>query len=267
MIFINALLDYHTHTTHSWDAKNTVGEMCQSAVDKGITEICFTEHFALREGDPCCDYIDFEQYSRDIEFAKDVFQGRLIVKKGLEIGEPHYKRDEINSRIKGQDLDFIIGSVHSIDGVDLKDYIIHRDQISSYRGYFEELLETVSVGDLDVIGHFDLLRRYAFDSSGRYRHADFQELIYEILKKAVSRNIGLEVNTSGFRSSSTEIFPSRAILKEYRDLKGEILTVGSDSHLTDTIGYNIGSVYLMLKQIGFKSVFSFEKRKPKAVEL
>ncbi|WP_303859765.1 histidinol-phosphatase HisJ family protein [Alkalibaculum bacchi] len=213
MIFINRLLDYHTHTIHSWDAKNTVQEMCESAVDKGITEICFTEHFAVREGDICTDYIDFEHYTKDIQMAKDVFQEKLVIKKGIEISEPHYKKDEISSQIKDQDLDFIIGSVHSVNGVDLIDYIIHRDQISIYRDYFEELLKTVSVGDFDVIGHFDLLRRYAFDSSGRYRHADFQELIREILKKAVSRSIGLEINTSGFRSSSVEIFPSRTILE------------------------------------------------------
>ncbi|HAE61268.1 MAG TPA: histidinol-phosphatase [Eubacteriaceae bacterium] len=261
------MLDYHTHTTHSWDGMSSMDEMCQSAIVKGVSEICFTEHLAVREGDPCYGWLDMDAYGKDIAKCRNKFKDKLIIKKGLEIGEPHLSMNKIEPYKSGHDIDFIIGSVHNLEEEDLTVYMQGKEQIESYTGYFRELLASVSQGDMDVIGHFDLLKRYAFDVNGRYRHSDYEELIHEILKTAISRNIGLEINTSGFRSSSLEIFPSQIILKMYKELGGEILTVGSDSHSANMIGNNIPPVYLMLKQLGFKSVFSYTQRKPSAVDI
>ncbi|WP_073269308.1 histidinol-phosphatase HisJ family protein [Alkalibacter saccharofermentans] len=261
------MLDYHMHTTHSWDGMSTMEEMCKSAINKGVSEICFTEHLSVREGDPCFGWLDMDAYGINIEKCRDHFQGSLTIKKGLEIGEPHLSMNKIEPYKTGQNIDFIIGSVHNLDEEDLTVYMQGREQIESYTDYFNEVLLSVTEGDMDVIGHFDLLKRYAFDLNGKYRHGDYEELISEILKKAISRNIGLEINTSGFRSSSLEIFPSQIILKMYMDLGGELLTVGSDSHSANMIGNNIAPVYLMLKQIGFNAVFSYDRRKPTAVNI
>lgn len=267
VIPINRLLDYHMHSNHSWDGQSTMEEMCQSAVRKKISEICFTEHLAVREGDLCYGFLDMECYGNEIDKCRRQFGDHVIIKKGLEIGEPHLLKDRIEPYTLNQGIDFIIGSVHNLDTIDLTIYIEGKEQIESYTAYFEELLKCVSEGDIDVIGHFDLLKRYAFHLNGHYRHHDYEELIYEILKKAVSRNIGLEINTSGFRSGSMEIFPSQKILNVYKSLKGEIITVGSDSHHANMIGNNIAPIYFMLKQIGFEAVYSFEKRVAKSVKI
>nr|WP_281350143.1 histidinol-phosphatase HisJ family protein [Alkalibaculum sporogenes] len=255
------------HSNHSWDGQSTIDEMCQSAVNKGISEICFTEHLAVREGDPCYGHLQMEHYNNDITRLRNFYNNKLIIKKGLEIGEPHLLKEMILPFTTNQDIDFIIGSVHNLGVYDLTVYIEGKEQLESYKAYFEELLKCVSYGDMDVIGHFDLLKRYAFDINGQYHHSDYKDLIHEILKKAISRNIGLEINTSGFRSSSMEIFPSQTILNVYKELNGKILTVGSDSHSVSMIGNNIAPVYLMLKQIGFDAVYSYNKRTPHAVKL
>ncbi|NTW71751.1 MAG: histidinol-phosphatase HisJ family protein [Eubacteriaceae bacterium] len=267
MVVINRILDYHMHSTHSWDGKSSIADMCASAIDKNISEICFTEHLAVNETDPCYGFLVSDPYSADIESCRDRFESQLTIKKGLEIGEPHLQKDKILPYVADQNIDFIIGSVHNLNGDDLTLRISGRDQIKTYTPYFRELLDCVTKGDMDVIGHFDLMKRYAFDLQGMYRHGDYEELIHEILKKAIARNIGLEINTSGFRSSSLEIFPSQTILRKYKELGGEILTVGSDSHWASMIGNNIPPVYLMLKQIGFDNVFSYTQRQPEAVTI
>ncbi|MFZ7134264.1 MAG: histidinol-phosphatase HisJ family protein [Eubacteriales bacterium] len=260
-------MDYHTHSTHSRDGRSSMEDMCVSAIKKGVSEICFTEHVAVRQGDSCYKCLNMKNYGWDIERFRDLFKNKLIIRKGLEIGEPHLQKDKIQPFILNQEIDFIIGSVHNLGDEDLPVYIQGKGQFESYMAYFQEVFACVSEGDMDVIGHFDLLKRYAFDINGKYRHADYEDIIREILKCAITKNIGLEINTSGFRSSSMEIFPSQIILNTYKELGGEILTVGSDSHSSDMIGSNIASVYLMLKQIGFKYVYSFEKRKRKAEDI
>lgn len=255
------------HSLHSWDGNSTIEEMCVSAIKKNVSEICFTEHLAVWEGDICYGTLHMNKYNDDIEKCRSLFENKLIIRKGLEIGEPHLRKEKIQPFVLNQGIDFIIGSVHNIAEEDLPIFIKGKEQIISYMGYFEELLQCVVHGDMDVIGHFDLLRRYAFDLNGEYKFASYKELIHEILKKAIEKNIGLEINTSGLRSTSKEAFPSQQILKAYKSLGGKILTVGSDSHSADMIGNNISSVYKMLKEMDFHYVFSFHKRQGKGIKI
>ncbi|MBP3521308.1 MAG: hypothetical protein J6J87_08190 [Oscillospiraceae bacterium] len=57
-------------------------------------------------------------------------------------------------------------------------------------------------------------------------------------------------------------FTSRAILELYRDLGGEILTVGSDSHRPEHLGAYIREGQELLKSLGFKRFCTFEGMKP-----
>ncbi len=208
-----------------------------------------------------------EEYSNEIERCKDLFKGLIIIKKGIELGEPHLNSEELIQYTSDKTLDFVLGSIHFIDDIDLVYFAEDKNREESYIAYFEEVYNSVSEGDFDVLGHFDLLKRYAFDLHGKYKHGDLEELIHEILRKASKRNIGIEINTSGFRSSSLEIFPSQLILQDYKELGGEIITVGSDSHTAETVGNNIPPVYLMLKQLGFKHVYTFDKRNPTGIKI
>jgi len=93
----------------------------------------------------------------------------------------------------------------------------------------------------------------------------YKEYVYEILKNLISRGKGIEINTSGLHNNL--LFPKLEILKMYKDLKGEIITVGSDAHDSTRVGENISYVYDLLRNIGFKYVFLFEKRKEQGILL
>lgn len=59
--------------------------------------------------------------------------------------------------------------------------------------------------------------------------------------------------------------PSKQILQLYKELGGEIVTIGSDSHAAETVGANIADAYEMAKECGFQHLFTFDQRKPRAV--
>lgn len=262
------LTEYHHHTDNSFDSKASMYDVCEQAIRKGIDEICFTEHFSVNPKVPTYGHMDFDRYFSQINACRENYKGSLTIKAGIELCEPHLLKKEYEQALKDLDLDFILGSVHNIDEEKLRKYMMGKENYDVYQAYFEEVYELVSQADIDVIAHFDLMKRYAMESLGNYEFADFQGIIELILKKVIERRIGLEINTSGISNVKVkEAFPKIDILKLYRSLGGEILTIGSDSHRAETVGSMLEDALSMAKQAGFQHVYTFEKRVAKAIRL
>lgn len=261
------IIDYHVHTNNSFDCKSYMEDMCASAFEKGVKEICFTDHFSIRKGIPTYGYIDFERYFSSINKCAEDFKDKLIVKVGLEVCEPHLEKNKLSSILNKYDFDFILGSVHNILYDKLKNFIEEKSNIDAYEGYFREVYALAKHSEIDVLAHFDLLKRYAFDTHGNYTFNNHKETIYEILKVLVDRGIGIEINTSGARSSVNEFFPSLDVLTFYKDLGGEIITIGSDAHRPQDIAEGFYDAVNLLKSIGFKYIFTYSHRKAHAMKL
>ena len=89
------LADYHLHTNHSFDSTQTLMDVCNKAVEMSLKEIAITDHFSVIEGRGSYGFMNKEKYLKDIELHKDLFKDKLIIKKGLEICEPHLNEDDI----------------------------------------------------------------------------------------------------------------------------------------------------------------------------
>jgi histidinol-phosphatase (PHP family) len=72
------------------------------------------------------------------------------------------------------------------------------------------------------------------------------------------------VNASCFHYGLNDLTPSMDILQLYKNLGGEIITIGSDSHEEAHLGYKIIEVAKILKLLGFSNVYTFEKMNPLA---
>ena len=109
------------------------------------------------------------------------------------------------------------------------------------------------------------MRRY--DTNGEFPFENTKDQIELILKQVIEDNKGIEVNTSSFRYKLNGYMPSVDILKFYYELGGKIITIGSDSHNINHLGYNIKQTKEMLKTIGFKYFATYDKLEPKFWEL
>ncbi|WP_210469871.1 histidinol-phosphatase HisJ family protein [Sporosarcina sp. 6E9] len=262
------LTDYHHHTDNSFDSKASMLEVCEQAIKNGLDEICFTEHFSVNPKVPTYGHLNFDRYFSQINECRNRYNGRLVIKAGIELCEPHLLRDEYKEALIDFDLDFIMGSVHNINEEKLRIYMQNKDAHAVYQGYFEEVYALVSHADIDILAHLDLMKRYAIDTIGNYKLADFHSIIEAILKKAIERGIGIEINTSGLSNKRVkEPFPSKEVLKLYKNLGGEILTIGSDSHRAETVGAHLGDALSLAKEVGFEYVYTFESRKARAVRI
>lgn len=269
------MYDYHVHTSFSKDATMQMEEAIQRALEIGLKEIVFTDHAELNVWRPddliIDDLFDEEAYIAALQVAQEKYKNKLQLKIGIEMGLQVEEKERIHQLIHSHPFDFVLGSSHTIDRIDLyyRKFFEGRTKEEAYVRYFEEILRIVKeIDDFDVYGHLDLVRRYALDQYEEVQlsKTDY-EIIEEILKVLIGKGKGIEVNTSSYRYGLNTVNPSPEVLKMYHRLGGEVITVGSDAHKKQDLGFRIAETYELLKEIGFKYITTFDQRKPNFVKL
>ena len=157
----------------------------------------------------------------------------------------------------------IILSIHQVEDKEFwtQDFQKGKSQDEYNLQYYKEMLAVVKkYKDYSVLGHMDLIARY--DKAGAYPFAKIKPAVEEILKQVIADGKGIEVNTSSHRYGLRDTMPSADILKLYRDLGGEILTIGSDSHKPEHLGMYIEETKKFLKDLGFRRFCTYEKMQP-----
>lgn len=259
------MFDSHVHSNFSGDSDMPAEAACEKAIELGLDGIAFTDH--LDYDFPNFDIsfmIDFNKYAAFMTKLKAAYENKLKVFMGIEVGiEPQNVKDS-EKIVKQYDFDFVINSTHIVDRKDpyIGEYYIGKTKREAFQRYLEVILDNITrYTDYDIVGHIGYIRRYGNYEDRSLRHVDYSDLLDAILHKVISDGKGIEINTSGYRSIGTPI-PDFDIVKRYKELGGEILTVGSDAHFSEHIALNFKEVQKHLKDIGFNYLAHFEKRKP-----
>ncbi len=264
---IGGAQDYHIHSNISFDGRISIREMCREALNRGLSGLIFTEHWEL--GYKNSRFIfNIEEYKRQIEKAREEFPN-FEIGRGIELGLSSAAREEA-AEIAEKDWDFIIGSCHNIDGINVSggDYCQNKNKKQCYGGYLRDICRLIKENPVfDVVGHLDLPRRDAAYSDRGLIYEDFREEIDELFSLIIPLGIGIELNTAGWRYNLDAAQPHISVLKRYRQMGGEIITCGSDCHTLASIGYRLEDGYEILRQAGFKYVSLFKGRKLKQAEL
>jgi len=255
--------DYHMHSNLSCDSKATMAEMSRAALEKGIREIAFTEHFDPKPEDICAGFYDPARYFESLEAARREFALLgLTIRAGVEVGEYHRYRDVIQPVIDAWPYDLVLGSLHWSGEDNIFDVAFYRAHAAEeiMPRYFAEMIEMVRDGGFDVLAHADVVKRAAFSVYGRFDDCDWEDAIRPVWQACIETGIGIEINTSGLRLSVAEAHPGLDALRWYREMGGELLTIGSDSHRPDQVGSGLAAGLDMARQAGFTRVCTFERR-------
>ena len=123
-------------------------------------------------------------------------------------------------------------------------YFEGRKESACYMEYFESILENIAAFDeMDVYGHIDYVVRYGPNQNRQYSYGRYNEILDEILRTLIRKNVGIELNTGGYHYGLGEPNPCVNIIRRYRELGGEIITIGADAHTPDTVSYTHLDVY------------------------
>lgn len=260
------MYDFHTHSHFSNDSTASMNVLARKAVEMGMKGICFTDHVDLDYANPGSSFdFSYEDYMNEFIGVKAYYSDMLELFSGMEIGmQPHNLVDNDNL-LKGRRFDFIIGSIHSVNGKEMYNGSFI-DGITVEEGiiqYFRDMLYCIDYFcDYDVLGHLDGIRRYIGNNENKFSYMLYNGFIHNVLYKLINAYKGIEINTSGLRYGLSSFHPIPEILKLYRFLGGEIITIGSDSHSPDTLGYGHESALKLLSELGFKYYTIYKERKP-----
>lgn len=262
------LADYHTHTTCSPDARNTMTEMAAAAVAAGLQEICFTDHVEPLEWNctvPKAGDYDWAPLKRAFAEACSAAPESVQLRLGIEIGDAIWNIDWVERQLeRAPELDFIIGSVHSLPppadcNLALFPPADETEARAGLADYLDSVERMVRWGKFQVVGHLTLPLRYLNERRGFHLTFDgFEDRLEAILRLVVEQGLGIEVNTN---HGNTPL-PDEKWLRMYRALGGEIITLGSDAHRTDGVGCAIREGQALLRACGFRRFCTFDRRQP-----
>ncbi len=259
--------DYHVHTSFSNDSETPMQSVIESAIEEGITELCFTDHVDFDYDDEAknVDWIfDVEDYFKTIEAFRLQYRDKINLKTGVEFGvQPHLK-ERMDQFVGRYDFDFVLASQHTVDRTDLyyQKYFQGKTDFESVRHYYEMYNACAKMSDqYSVLGHLDLYVRYKKDLVNHDVHQHF-DILEDLFKHLAYNGKGIEVNAGGYKYGLGVNNPTPDILKFYKACGGEIITLGSDAHTTDYLGTHFEDNIEMLKALGFKYITSYDKMKP-----
>ena len=261
------IVDYHMHLIDD-DATDgrieSVDAYVETADRRGVDEIGFTEHvYCFRQTLELwtlpyqlerCHY-DLDDYCDAVIEAKR--QG-LPVKLGLEVDYVAGRLDEIREVLAPYPWDFLLGSVHWLDGeaVDMAPGIwAHVAVEEVWTRYFAALRELAQSGLVDVLAHPDLPKIF-----GRRPGRQTAEACYEEAAVAVAEvGIAVEVSTAGLRKPVGELYPDADFLARCRERRVGA-TLASDAHVARDVGRDFDAGIEHLGAAGYETVTVFAGR-------
>jgi histidinol-phosphatase (PHP family) len=247
-----------------------VADHVRRAAALGLAEVGFCEHQDFDRRDQGYLYLDPERCGREMAAARAAVPD-IRLRQGIEITYQASLEEDCRTWLAGWPWDYVVASVHLVDYADgwaivseqgaVQAYFEAHSQRQAYLPYFEELLRAARSGLGDVLGHFDLVKRHGVACYGPFQPTLFAEELRTVLRAAIEAGVGLEINTSGLRQLPGEPYPAPTVLRWYRELGGEIVSVGSDAHHVGDLGAGIAAALDLARVAGFRAVATFEGRR------
>ncbi|MBB3113160.1 histidinol-phosphatase (PHP family) [Paenibacillus phyllosphaerae] len=260
-------IDYHTHHVRCGHAVGTLEEYVKQGVAIGLDQLGLSDHMPLLHVDPATYYPEMamamEELPRYVEEAfslKEKYKGQIDIRVGLEGDYIEGSEEAIERIVKAYPWDYVIGSVHFLGTWDISDFRqTHewegKDKLAVYEQYYDAVQKACATGFYDYIGHIDVIKRFGFKPD-----ADVTHLEDAALAAVKANNLAIELNASGLRMPVAEMFPSRRMLENALAL-GIPLTIGSDAHQPERLGQYLDEARMVLKEVGFTQLATYEGRK------
>lgn len=269
------LFDNHNHSQFSFDGKSTTVEKSTlSAIAKGLGGIAFTDHcdfyipeFKSSFENIVPEYFDVRLQQEEIDRVKGTLakESHFKILKGIEIGMYEDCHDEIRNIMDSNSFDQVIASVHYLEKTDpfYGGFFEGKTWKQAYGTYLETIYREMTwLKNFDIVGHFDYVARYAPYPQDGIPYKEFSDIFDSIFRYLIEEGKALEINTKtckGTRGRKTTL--DNNLLLRYKEMGGEILSLGSDSHNPESVAEGFDQTAALLKALGFRWTAHYEARK------
>ncbi len=266
------IVDLHVHTDNSFDGNHSATFFCEKAEFLDLRAVAFTDH------------CEVDQYRADANYEKRIFQaffevskvrsafrGKLLILNGLELGQPTYDVEMADEIVSHYDYDHILGSVHNLR--DKEDFYFmenlkQNEAENLLKEYFDELIEMLKWGKFDVLAHLTYPLRYFYSKSNlQIDLNNYKKQIDEILYITAKTDKALEINTAALRQPLNKLSPEVDIVRRFKELGGNFVSVGSDAHFAEHLASDIDKAYDCAVKAGFDSITFYQKHTPMKMKI
>jgi histidinol-phosphatase (PHP family) len=253
-------LDAHLHTDQSPDSSVPIDVYAALAVERGIPEICITDHVDFDPRDPAYRYTRFEDRERVVRGAAARWAKEgVVIRFGAELTYNRRWDADVREHLKRYRYDYMIGSVHDWPEspywhTRVRSWVQGRSLDEILAPYYTEIIAAARSGLFDTIGHLDVVKRYLHPMITAADLASRPDLQEPALRAIIESGVSLEVNSSGLRYPGAETYPSAAVVARFRELGGDRVVVGSDAHSRGSFAAHLDESYRHLASAGFEAL-------------
>lgn len=251
------IVDLHNHTPLCNHAVGEIDDYIEAAIKAGTKQFGFSDH-APMDFDPKyrMAFSDMEKYEKDVLRAKEKYKDKIEILLGYEVD---YLKGHMDERVLNADVDYLIGSVHFIEGwgFDNPEFIgRYKDQDIDeiWQKYFDTIEEMAKSKLFDIVGHLDLIKVFKFMPNGNIN--EMAKAALEAIKQA---DMVLELNVAGYRKPIGEAYPSLSLLQQAYNL-GIPITFASDAHKPEQVSMFNDEVIKLARDVGYTECALFKKR-------
>lgn len=261
------LSDYHFHTCCSSDSRATLEEQALSAIRAGVRELCVTDHWNLldQQGNRLPTVYDWEPPLEQWRACRDRWPGQLEIRLGVEVGNGVLDPAAVDASLTIPELDFVIGSLHSQSAAAggrgvftvAHECTKKEDGVAIIDDYMDMLEELVETQGWDVLGHVIYPLRY-IPAEYELDLRPWWDRLAEVFRAVIGQGKGIEFNTA----CGATVEQWRDVLALYRDLGGEVLTLGSDAHQPKHMAAAFPQALELIRETGFRFLCVYHRREP-----
>ncbi|KAJ2609326.1 hypothetical protein H4S08_004099 [Coemansia sp. RSA 1365] len=273
---------FHSHSGQFCrHAKGTLEEVVKEAIAKNLLVLGLSEHVPRsraqdlypEEADLTTNELHrlFQEYVEEARRLREKYADQLEILIGAEteyITDDSLK--EMGHLRKKYELDYLVGSIHHIDGIpldfsqDMYEQIVQNcgnDRSEMFRRYFDSQLTMLRKLQPEIVGHFDLVRIFH-----PYKQGVDDPLLTKEIRQLASRNIDyaisygaiFEINSRAWKKGLRDAYPQRDLLQEILQ-KGGRVTISDDSHGKEDLCMHYDLLLAYLREMGVTSLHYLQK--------
>ncbi|SFV53653.1 Histidinol-phosphatase [hydrothermal vent metagenome] len=258
------IVDLHNHTKLCNHATGSIEEYIEVAISKKTKYFGFSDHAPMDFDEQYRMSFDAMQgYEEAVLKAKEKYKDDIEILLGYEVD---YLPGYMDERVLQADVDYLIGSVHFIDGwgFDNPEFIgryEEEDIDDIWQKYFQSIQAMANAKLFDIVGHLDLIKVFQFMPT-----KDIIEIANDALLAIKEANMTIEINGAGYRKPIGEAYPSKLLLSRAYEL-GIDITFGSDAHAPQQVGLYSDEVINLAKSVGYTQCVVYKNRQKEFVDL
>lgn len=257
------LHDQHVHSMYSADSNELLKNYLEKATIEGCKYFLTTEHFDL-------DLVEFHdnwigEYDKVEEELKTLKKGypNIEMLLGIEAGYKEDRIDEILEKLISKDFDVINLSIHDGPNIDFYwcKYFREFGEEKTMKLYFDIMIKaTSSFTKYNVLSHIDYGFKTIYQNDNSKKIQEYEPYIIEVFKNLIKNNKALEINTK-VQEAINDDNHTLYLLKLYKSLGGEKLTLSSDAHSSERYKSSFDYYMKLIKECGFDYLVYFVKQK------